>query len=293
MVTDGSEIAFIVGSPRSGTTWLQRLLAAHPRVCSGQESDLFDIYIGPLLRHWRTAAREENRGGVGLACYMTEDRFMEILGTFFDSLLSEMLALSDIGQLFVEKTPSHALFMQEIHELLPRAKFIHVLRDPRDVVASLLFASRSWGSEWAPRHPRDAMKEWCQHVVAARDAAFVIPESQFFEVRYEHLLRDPASSLDACARYLDLDWDVASVEAAVQENGFDKLKDGSGGTSLEISGEVVRQRGQSDREPTGFYRQGSAGSWRQNLSLRERCWIYAVGHHCMSRMGYRWRTFPF
>src|SRR5205085_953700 len=49
----GANLLFVVGCPRSGTTWIQRLLATHPCVRTGQESDLFDLYIGPQLRTWQ------------------------------------------------------------------------------------------------------------------------------------------------------------------------------------------------------------------------------------------------
>ncbi|MBI3001835.1 MAG: sulfotransferase, partial [Deltaproteobacteria bacterium] len=39
----------IVGCPRSGTTWLQRLLASHPKIITGQESHVFDNYVGPQM----------------------------------------------------------------------------------------------------------------------------------------------------------------------------------------------------------------------------------------------------
>ena len=69
----GHNMVFIVGAPRSGTTWLQRLLATHPRIRTGQESKLFRWYIAPQLRMWAMeTTRERNRetangrGGTGL-----------------------------------------------------------------------------------------------------------------------------------------------------------------------------------------------------------------------------------
>src|SRR5687768_17973655 len=48
--TDATDApVFVIGSPRSGTTWVQRLLVAHPAVCGGQESHFFAAF-GPPLR---------------------------------------------------------------------------------------------------------------------------------------------------------------------------------------------------------------------------------------------------
>ena len=66
----------------------------------------------------------------------------------------------------MEKTPSHALCISEIKRLLPQSRIIHILRDPRDVVTSLLAVSRSWGAAWAPKRATAAAALWADHVTA-------------------------------------------------------------------------------------------------------------------------------
>src|SRR5215831_21247568 len=126
---DGSNLVFVVGCPRSGTTWVQRLLASHACIRTGQESDLFDMYIGPLLRTWQQELRVDSsgRGSVGLSCYFTDAEFVRTLKTYLLQLLAPMVGQLEPGELFLEKTPIHVLFVPEIHTLLPRARFIHVL----------------------------------------------------------------------------------------------------------------------------------------------------------------------
>jgi hypothetical protein len=116
----GKNLVFIVGCSRSGTTWLQRLLASHPKIRTGQESCLFGWYVAPQLRMWRwELTREDNpktatgRGGIGLSCYLQEHEFIAILKDYMFQLMRAMLANLQPGQLFVDKTPLHAavLFM--------------------------------------------------------------------------------------------------------------------------------------------------------------------------------------
>src|SRR5918912_1485278 len=185
----GENLVCIVGCPRSGTTWLQRLLAGHPLVRTGQESDVFDIYVGPQLRAWRRELdpTASGRGGVGLGCYLDDPAFVRILRRYALDLLEPMLGTLGPGELFVEKTPSHALYIPEIVELFPATRFVHVLRDARDTVASLLGAARSWGRGWAPRRARGAAHMWVGHVQAVRQAATRLPARQLLEVRYEDL----------------------------------------------------------------------------------------------------------
>src|ERR687886_1771642 len=104
----GDSLVCIVGCPRSGTTWLQRLLAGHPSVRTGQESDVFDIYVGPQLRAWRRELdpASSGRGGVGLACYFDDDRFVRALRRYASELMEPMLGGLGPGEIFLEKTPS-------------------------------------------------------------------------------------------------------------------------------------------------------------------------------------------
>ena len=49
-------LVLIVGAQRSGTTWVQRLLASHPAIVSGQESHLFSSYLGPMWQRWHCSS---------------------------------------------------------------------------------------------------------------------------------------------------------------------------------------------------------------------------------------------
>jgi len=116
------------------------------------------------------------------------------------------------GQIFLEKTPEHALFIPEIVRLLPAAKIIHLVRDPRDVVASLL-AAPELGPAWAPRQVKSAVRKWHQHVSAAQTAGELLTPGQFWEIRYEDLydnpvkwLREAASSCSCPGRIRKLVW---------------------------------------------------------------------------------------
>src|SRR5258706_11312382 len=110
----GQNLVFIVGCPRSGTTWLQRLLASHPQIRSGEESHFFDMYVGPQLRTWKGQFKNLSASGVGHLvgppAYFREAEFISIVRNYLLELLTPMVKSLQPGELFVEKTPSHALF---------------------------------------------------------------------------------------------------------------------------------------------------------------------------------------
>lgn len=271
----GENLVFIVGSPRSGTTWLQRMLASHPQVKTGQESRLFQ-YLGPQLRLWQedmNAAKVSGHRGAGLVCYLNEAEFFAIQRTQLDAILTHMLKEVQPGQIFLEKTPSHALFIPEIRQWLPAAKIIHLVRDPRDVVASLLAAGKSWGNYWAPRKVKRAVRIWREHVGAAQTEGKRLPPGQFLEIHYEDLFADPARWLRAAADFLHLAWPEEELQAAVAANSAGELRQGKG-TQIPIRGVLGQQPDSVVQEPRGFVRKAQPGTWKQDLSLLERWKIW-------------------
>lgn len=286
---EGHNLAFIVGCPRSGTTWLQRLLAAHPEVRTGQESDLFDVYLGPQLRAWRRELdpASSGRGGVGLGCYLDDASFRRTLKGYALSLMEPMIGPLAEGQIFVEKTPGHVLWIPEILELFPQARFIHVLRDARDVVASLLAASRSWGAEWAPRRAGSAAATWKSHVEAGLSAADDLPQNQLMVVRYEVLHQDTAAELHRVAAFLGLSWSEDGIQAAVEAN-LPGVARGGGGTEIRVGGAFAAATGGVVKEPEGFVRKARPQTWTTDLTSFEKLRTWMVARRTMARAGYRW-----
>lgn len=287
MLQNGEAFVFIVGCPRSGTTWLQRLLATHPYVRTGQESHVFS-YIVPQLRLWRQQLEgtADGRGGVGLPCYMSQNEFDSLVREYTLKLLEPMIRDLDDGEIFVEKTPSHALFMTEIDNLLPHCRFIHVLRDPRDVCASLLAANKAWGKQWAPGSARDAASMWVSHVQAARAAGTRMPNNRYREVRYEELQKSPAATLNSLAKFLNLDWSIGEIEAAIEINSASQARLG-GGTQIPLAGEARKRSGSVVKEPEGFIRQATAGSWKTDLSKMTKFQVWLVSRRLMNELGYK------
>jgi hypothetical protein len=282
----GENLVFLVGCPRSGTTWLQRLLATHPQVRTGQESHLFDFYIGPQLRRWREVLDPAvtGRGGVGIGCYITEEQYLTILRQYMLSLLTPMLQPVAPGELFLDKTPEHALFMPEIHRFLPLARVIHMIRDPRDVAASLLAASRSWGAAWAPRTVTRAALTWEAHVRAVRREVSSLPPSLFLEVRYEDLAARPVATLQRAVDFLRLAWSESELARAIEVNQASEMRSG-GGTAIPVRGAFANAAGMVV-EPEGFVRHARPGAWRRELTWSQRLMVQGITGQLMAELGY-------
>jgi LPS sulfotransferase NodH len=286
----GYNLIFVVGCPRSGTTWLQRLLASHPKVHSGEESHVFSMYVGPQMRVWKTQRNTQLLGGerhlVGPPAYFLDQEFVSILRDYAYRLLSPVLERLAPAELFIEKTPSHALFISEIRELLPEARFIHIVRDPRDVVASLLAAAKTWGSDWAPKSATAAAEMWVEHVHAVKEAARNLSKDKFHEVSYEELSRFPEETLKNVSKFLGLDWSDQGIAAAIEANCAESMRDR--GTPIPLYGEIATRSGNVSRLPRGFIRRARPGGWRKDLSFRNKFRVWRIVWKPGNAASYRW-----
>jgi len=289
----GRNLVFVTGCGRSGTTYLQRLLASHPQVKTGPESHLFSLYIDPLLKAWDyqvKVATRDTRSGSGLPCYMDDAQYINTLKGFLFELLKQMVNNIERDRIFVEKSPSHVNSISSIHELLPKAQIIHIIRDPRDVVASILAASRSWGKNWAVDNAKIAAHTWCKHINNVIKASKKLDKSNFFEIRYETLVANPAQSLVNIGNFIGLSWSESDLEEAVYNNSLEVARQ-TGGTEIPIGGLVAKSRGNILKEPEGFVRKGKPGSWKTDLTMIEKLTVWLIARSMMEKLGYRWQ-FP-
>lgn len=268
--------AFIVGSSRSGTTWLQLLLAQHPLVATSQETHIFLKYVGRAMRVWhRDAAAQDGRRKVGLPSVIDDKVFRSACRSFTDTVFQAILDDTSGAACVVEKTPGHAVWGEEILSLYPEAAFIHVIRDPREVVCSLRSAGRSWGEHWSPTNVVDAVRLWRERVEGARSIGRLT--FRYREVRYEDLLADTAGELTGILAFLDLPVEEGFCEETADACRIDRLREGSGSVHAPWS---------LSSEPAGFFRRGKAAGWRNELTRGELRRIEYLASPLMSELGY-------
>lgn len=291
---DGRNLVFIVGAARSGTTYLQRLLATHPKIKTGVESHLFSLYINPLLKAWKNqveASITETRSGLGLPCYMDEVEYMNTLKMFLLELMEPMLnQLEEIDEIFLEKSPSHVNSLDAIHQLLPKARIIHIIRDPRDVVASTLAASNTWGKSWAVNSAKIVAYTWCEQVNKVKQFSQGLDSSLLFELHYENLVENPIQSLKNLVDFIDLNWTQEELEDAIYKNSLEVVRK-TGGTVIPVGGLVAESRGNVLKEPEGFVRKGKPGSWKMDLTVFDKLMVWLIAKSTMEKVGYSWK-FP-
>jgi len=196
---------FNVGSRRSGTYWLQRIVTAHPEVAAvPSETHLFAGGIAPLFEGFQHSLRSSAKVG---EVYVERDAVLDATRDLCDVVFAG--AVEPGAARIAERTPLHVFHLELIGAIYPDAHFVHIIRDGRDVARSI--AAQRWG----PEGIEEAAAEWRDAILAARRAG--LSRDVYREIRYEELLGDPASVVTDLYRWLCLEADDDVVAAAVGE----------------------------------------------------------------------------
>jgi hypothetical protein len=291
------KLVLLVGAPRSGTTWLQSMLGAHPAAATPQETDLFSRYVTPLAEAWSWQLRGgpdawRKRRFKGLPGVLTEAQFDDMVQGVIDTALDGIAKLAPDASVIVEKSPAHSFCANLLAKYAPEARVVHLVRDGRDVAASLMAAGESWGQGWAPRDLKRAARSWVQHVESAtnyRRVGFV-----YREVRYESLVARDGAVLREIHDFCGLPLGDGEVAERYERFGLDAMAAG-GDDPILVGGEFASAA--ADRtEPAGFFGAGQSGGWRESWSTADRLLFRTVAGQTLERLGYepdgRWAGTP-
>ena len=142
---------FVVGTPRSGTTLLKRLLNAHPNIAITRETHWITRYfkkrtglskegmvtselISKLFEYHRFPQLKIERGELEKLIEQNKQlSYAQFVSHIFD-LYGRNKGKCVVG----DKTPSYVKNIPLLHSLWPKCKFVHIIRDGRDVCLSML-----------------------------------------------------------------------------------------------------------------------------------------------------------
>lgn len=204
----------IVGAPRSGTTVLRFMLDAHPHLAIPPETG----FLVPLSRLARSGEVNAQRIFAAITDHPADAPVwpdFQIPREAFWRRISAVdhLTPADAARCFYrmyadrhgkrrwgEKTPLYGLHMADIGALLPEARFIHLICDGRDVALSLR------GLSFSPGDDMETLAAYWRDVVTQTRAQSHAC-AHYLEVRYEDLIRDPRTTIERIASFVELAFD--------------------------------------------------------------------------------------
>ena len=210
---------FIVGCYRSGTSVMRLMLSVHPRIYISRETNYIDR-IGATLRSFGNLEERDNllRLHREIGSYLLGERwdtlpdFSELVewtrsyGHSYSSIVTfygtwgawregreELLYWGD-------NTPRYVHSMSFLKHLFPQAKFIHMVRDPRDVVAS---ASRL---PLGGKTPLGIAYDWERALLSGLTAEASWGAQGILRVKYEDLVASPKETMKRICHFLEVEF---------------------------------------------------------------------------------------
>jgi hypothetical protein len=260
-----SNFIFLGGAGRSGTTLLRVMLDAHPRICCGPEWKLL-----PIFAQWyqtMTGPLAEVMRSYGNSAADLQRHFRR----FIEGLVENFLRASGKPR-WAEKTPHNVLCMVPLGEIFPKARFLHVVRDGRDVACSLL--TMNWADPITQRKVSyvenivNAACYWRDVVTEARrQAQAPVLAGRVLEVRYEDLVLHTEATLRRILQFLDEPWD----EAILSYYTRDRSREPTEASTTQAHQPVTA---------------GSIGRWRTDMTPADRAAFEAHAGDLLRQLGY-------
>lgn len=199
---------FIGGCPRSGTTFLGQQIAQASGLGFTPESQFKDILFQKAAPTGQIPVEEARRClSRNWRIRLWDVTLEEVLPKASPTQtipLSELLQRLVIVHLkdtelpgWVDHTPNNLFFAREALAMLPNVKFIHIVRDPRAVFASVK------NLDWGPSTPLAAANFWLRHVACGLAAGQMLPSKVEF-VRYEDLIENPQDGVETILQRFEL-----------------------------------------------------------------------------------------
>ncbi|MBA3339687.1 MAG: sulfotransferase [Geodermatophilaceae bacterium] len=185
---------FLLSSIRSGSTLLRCILNTHSRIHAPHELHLTDVRVSFDGRY----------ANVAMGVSELSTRELEYL--LWDRILHRSLVASGKA-IVVDKTPSYALNWRRLVECWPQARFVFLLRDPAEALASAYEAS----PDRDPAHAEYIVTSLIDGVDEARGNV------DGHEVRYERLTAEPERTVAGLCRFLGEDFEATMLEYTIPE----------------------------------------------------------------------------
>jgi hypothetical protein len=244
---------FVIGAPRSGTTMLERMLAAHSHIQGGPEPHL----ITPLahLGIWdkvdkapydHVLAAQSQKLFVEQLPRKEQD-YWDACRAYCDVLYGRYLEAKGNKPVCLDKTPAYALVLPFLQKVFPEGKFVVITRHPLAIFSS--FANSFFDGDY---HVAQEYNPIINRYVPALAKFLRQRETPFFHVRYEDLVKAPESWFEKICAHVEVPFEAEAID-------YGKKSEESPGQAKGLGDPIGVQ--QHSRPTTG-----SVKKWAQELA---------------------------
>ncbi len=291
-------VPFVIGVNRSGTTLLRMMLDSHPELAIPPETHFIPALTKELKSRRKAGSPMSPEEAVnflvnhrrwddfGLAPEVLVQRIESLGMTRPKDVLRSFYRLYAEGQgksRYGDKTPGYVKQMGMVKRSLPEARFIHLIRDGRDVALSR--DGRMTAEELTvERHA----KIWKRRIRRARRRSARM--EHYIEVRYEDLIEDPEPVLRQICEFIDLAFDPAML--AYHERSADRLQEIARDLDDEDGGALrpAQERIEAHSLVTEAPRSDRVGRWREAMDPADVARFESIAADLLDDLGYEVST---
>jgi hypothetical protein len=205
-------LLFVIGSPRSGSTMLQRMLGSHSMIYTHPEPHLIQpLYYMGFFDRVDAAPYDHINASEAMREYVQalpggRRDYVDACRAYLDVLYGRMLEPTG-RRYFLDKTPANALVAELLAELYPLARYIVLTRHPLAVLSS--YAESFFEGDFEAAHAFNPVLERYVPAIARFLRHGKVP---FVHLRYEDLVSSPESEMRRVLDFLGLDFEEATID---------------------------------------------------------------------------------
>lgn len=231
---------FLVGFPRSGTTLLENVLAAHPHVASLEEKDCLELASAEFLTSRERLSRLASLDPAE-AKRQRDEYWTRVRG----------YGVEPAGRVFIDKMPLSSIALPVIAKLFPDARILFARRDPRDVVLSCFRRRFGMNPSMYQLLTLDGAAAYYDAVMRLSELyRAILPLPQHI-VRYESLVDDFETTAKAACGFLGLEWtkDMLDFAGRARSRGISTPSAAQVARGLNRDGQGVWRRYEQQMAP--------------------------------------------
>lgn len=279
---------FVVGVDRSGTTLLTLLLDGHSQLWIPNESHFFVEYYHKYNGgdYSGTAFRKELVSRILSEKYVSDwavtiqaddvdfEQCTDLPSTI--AAVYSAHARKEGKSIWGDKTPRYISHIDILNRLFPDARYIHIVRDGRDVASSIV---KQW---WGANDYLSALDSWARRIEMGHKMLNMLPESRVMEVRFEDLVAQPESHVKSLCAFLGVPFEPG-------------MMDYTQSAASKVAGRITAHHSGLTKAPDI----SQTFRWKKSLSDPDQALSYSVAGKMLEHYGYEsgttksWLKYPY